>query len=265
MNATTNGEAQEVLTASPAPQSFLGKHWQKLAALAIWIVLAAAVAWYVRSSENGLTGSLLNLVYLMQSSVWGPIIYITIYALRPITFFSAVALTVSGGFLFGPLWGVVYTVIGANASAMVAYVIGRYFGDGLINLDGSDGTIQSYARRMRANSFETVLIMRFIFLPYDLVSYLAGFLRINWKAFLAATALGSILGTISFVWLGASASLQDIENLILSGEFPRPNRAILLGSGAVFVLSLVLSRYFRRREAEAPAGAEMVADAPAAE
>lgn len=50
-----------------------------------------------------------------------------------------------------------------------------------------------------ANSFETVLIMRFIFLPYDLVNYLAGILRIDLKAFILATLLGSIPGTIAFV------------------------------------------------------------------
>ena len=251
MSTSANSDVQDVHVAPPASQSFLLRHWQKLAALIIWIALAVGVAWYVRRSDTGLAGALLNLVYLMQSSAWGPLIYMVVYALRPVTFLSAAALTISGGFLFGPLWGVVYTVIGANTSAMVAYVIGRYFGQGLINPDGSDGIIQRYARRMRDNSFETVLIMRFIFLPYDLVSYLAGFLRIDWKAFLLATALGSILGTLSFVWLGASASLEDIENLIRTGEIPSLNPAVLIGSVVVFAASLVLSRYFRRREGTA--------------
>lgn len=261
MNATANGEVQAALSSPPARRSFLARHWQKLAALVIWLVLAAGIAWYVRSSEDGVGGALLNLLYLIQGSVWGPVIYILVYALRPLTFFSAVLLTVSGGFIFGPVWGVIYTIIGANASAMVAYVIGRYLGQGLINLDDSDGTLQRYARRMRANSFETVLIMRFIFLPYDLVSYLAGFLRINWKAFLLATALGSILGTLSFVLLGASATLEDMERLITTGEIPSLNPGVLIGSVVVFAASLVLSRYFRKREETSAPG--LTTEAPA--
>lgn len=248
MSSTTKPELPDALGAPPAEQSFLGRHWQKLAALTIWLLLAGGFAWYVNSSGKGLTGAVFDIILLMQGSIWGPLIYILIYALRPITFFSAALLTIAGGFLFGPVWGVVYTVIGANASAMTAYAIGRYFGDGVLDVEGSEGLIQRYAQRMRENSFETVLIMRFIFLPYDLVSYLAGFLRTHWQAFLLATALGSILGTISFVLLGASASPQDIEALFLTGEIPSLDVRVLIASGVVFVASLAVSRYFKRRE-----------------
>ena len=240
----------------PANQSFVQKHWQKLSALGIWAVLVAAFIWYVNSSGKGLTGAVLDAIYFIQGSAWGPLIYIVIYALRPLTFFSAALLTISGGFLFGPLWGIVYTVIGANASAMVAYTIGRYFGQGVLDADESGGLVQQYATRMRNNSFETVLIMRFIFLPYDLVNYLGGFLRINWRAFLLATVLGSIPGTISFVLLGASASPQDIEKLFLTGELPSLDVRVLLASVVMFVLSLLLSRYFKRREGASVATAD---------
>jgi uncharacterized membrane protein YdjX (TVP38/TMEM64 family) len=85
--------------------------------------------------------------------------------IRPLTLFSSVLLTLAGGFLFGPFWGVVLTIIGANLSATVAFFVGRYFGKGVLDDEASGGLVQRYARRMRENSFETVLIMRFIFLP----------------------------------------------------------------------------------------------------
>lgn len=235
------------------PQSFFQRHWQKLVAFGLWIVLAAAFTWYVNSTGKGLAGSVLDLIYLMQVSAFGPLIYILVYALRPLTLFSALLLTVSGGFLFGPVWGVVYTVIGANLSATIAYFIGRYFGNGTLDTKGSDGTIQRYANRMRDNSFETILIMRFIFLPYDLINYLAGFLRIHYGAFILATILGSIPGTISFVLLGASASASDIEALFLNGEIPSLDWRVLAASVIIFVVSLALSQYFKRREKKAPA------------
>ncbi len=62
---------------------------------------------------------------------------------------------------------------------------------------------------MRDNSFETVLIMRLLFLPYDLVNYASGILRLRWLPFLLATALGSLPGTVSFVLLGASIDTVD--------------------------------------------------------
>ncbi len=42
--------------------------------------------------------------------------------------------------------------------------------------DGLNNLIQRYTQRMRENSFETVMSIHFIFLPYDAVSYLMGHL-----------------------------------------------------------------------------------------
>ena len=83
---------------------------------------------------------------------------------------------------------------------------------------------------------------------YDLVNYLCGFLRISYWPFLLATILGSIPGTIAFVFLGATLTPEEITNLFLTGELPRLDWRLLLISVAMFVVSIALSRYFRRRE-----------------
>lgn len=239
MDAANTNEIQASASTAREP-SFMAQHWQKLVALLLWAALLGAYFWYTTANNLGPLEAGRQLVEIMQNSPYGPLIYIAIYALRPLIFFSATVLTLAGGFVFGPAWGIFYTIIASNTSAMVAYTIGRYFGQDALESDESEGIIQRYASRMRNNSFETVLIMRFIFLPYDLVSYLAGFLRIDWKAFLLATALGSIPGTISFVLVGASSGLTE-EGL----EF---NPIVLIPAGIVFILSLVLSRYFKGRE-----------------
>jgi uncharacterized membrane protein YdjX (TVP38/TMEM64 family) len=131
---------------------------------------------------------------------------------------------------------------------MVAYLAGRYFGRGMLPEGTAGGFLQNYANRMRNNSFETILIMRLIFLPYDLVNYLAGFLHIDWKAFLLATAAGSIPATISVVLVGAAASSAEIEAFFLSGELPSLDLRVLAISLLMFVVSLAFSRYFKRRE-----------------
>jgi uncharacterized membrane protein YdjX (TVP38/TMEM64 family) len=136
---------------------------------------------------------------------------------------------------------VLYTIIASNISSTIAYFVGHFFGEGLLKDDGSDGLIQRYARRMRENSFETVMIMRFIFLPYDAVSYLAGFLRIKYWAFILATALGSIPGTMAFIGFGASIERFD-------GALPKLNPVTLGFSFAIFIISIILSRTFKKRE-----------------
>ncbi|GIV76947.1 MAG: hypothetical protein KatS3mg050_1341 [Litorilinea sp.] len=237
----TNPEGTDT-TVEPTPPRLALIRWQKGIALAAWAILVGGYYWYTTANQLDPLTAAGRLVEFTRESTYGPLIYIGLYALRPLIFFSAAVLTVVGGFLFGPVWGVIYTVIAGNLSAMVAYWVGRYFGSGLLPAQETQGIIQRYARRLRQNSFETVLVMRFLFLPYDLVNYLAGFLHIDWKAFLLATVLGNIPGTISVVLLGASIEGDFSQGL------PGLNPWTLLASAVLFGVSLALSRYFKRRE-----------------
>ncbi len=227
--------------ASPPAKSWLSQNRAKLAALFFWAALLVAYQVYTRANQLTPLEAVQSLIDFFASSIWGPLVYILVYAVRPLVLFPSTLLTLAGGFVFGPLFGVIYTVIASNISSTIAFFVGRYFGEGLFKEDHSDGWVQRYARRMRQDSFETVIIMRFIFLPYDAVSYLAGFLRIRYWPFILATALGSIPGTLAFVGFGASVERFD-------GSIPRLDPVTLGFSVAVFILSLLLSRFFKKKE-----------------
>jgi uncharacterized membrane protein YdjX (TVP38/TMEM64 family) len=239
------------MTNRSGPPIFRQGNWQKLMALTFWLVLIGGYAWYYTSRQLTPLTAVQAVIDLLRTP-YGPFIYIFLYAIRPLIFFSSVVLTVTAGAIFGagsPFnfgLALLYTVIAANISALVAYFIGRYFGQGLLKEEDPNrvGIGQKYAARLRKNSFETVMIMRFIFLPYDLVSYVCGFLRINPKAFLLATALGSLPGTIAFLAFGASLDLSQLETQGL----PPPNPWVF-GFGLIILLvSIGISRYVKRRE-----------------
>lgn len=229
------------MTEPSIENNFVQRNAQKIGALFFWIVLIALYQWH--ASTNGLSPFQVvqQMLAFMQNGIWGVLIYVTLYAIRPLILFPATVLTLAGGFVFGPFLGVLYTIIAGNISASIAFYVGQFFGEGMIKDDGSDGIIQRYARRMRENSFETVMIMRFIFLPYDLVSYLAGFLKISFLPFILATALGSIPGTIAFIGFGASIESFD-------GAVPKLNPVTLGFSVVILIVSIALSRIFKKWE-----------------
>ncbi|MEZ4645234.1 MAG: TVP38/TMEM64 family protein [Chloroflexota bacterium] len=230
----------------PDQPSFLRQHGAKFIALAFWLALLSGYVWYTKSNNLTITDSLSQLAAALTGSAVGPVIYIILYMIRPLIFFPATLMTVLAGFLFGPI-GIIYTIIGSNSSALLAFFVGRYFGQGLLEgADESAGIINRYTKRLRDNSFETVLLMRLLFLPYDLVHYVAGFLRIDWKAFILATAIGSIPGTISIVLLGTSfGTLEELVN----GRITVNPWALAL-SVLLIVGSIALSRYLKRRETD---------------
>ena len=222
-----------------AVSRFFKEHGQKVFAVFVWLILIGAYFLYTVQNDVSPLDTLRLLIDFLSNSVWGPLIFIGVYIARPLVFFSAGLLSVASGVLFGPFWGVVYTVIGSNIGASLAYLIGRFFARDTLS-ESKESGVGRYIKRLRENSFETVFIMRLIFLPYDLVNYLSGFLKINYGAFILATILGSLPGTISFALFGASTGLAEGE--------PSFDWRILAVSVAIFVLSLIISRLVKRRE-----------------
>lgn len=229
------------MTEQAIKKNFFQGNAQKITALFFWFALIAVCQWYASANDLSPLQMTQRMLAFLQNGLWGVLIYIMLYAVRPLILFPSTVLTLAGGFVFGPFPGVLYTIIASNISSTIAFFVGHFFGEGMLKDDGSDGLVQHYARRMRENSFETILVMRFIFLPYDAVSYLAGFLKIKYWPFILATALGSIPGTIAFVGFGASIESFD-------GALPKLNPVTLGFSVLIFIASIVLSRFFKKRE-----------------
>lgn len=220
---------------------------QRAVVVALWLTIF--LLWRSYQTSNGLstTEAGQRFIDVIDDSWWGAFAYVGVYLIRPLVLFPASVLTVMGGVLFGPWLGVAVVVVAANTSAMVAYGVGRLLGtapdaDTLAMSDDENiSFVAKWSQRLRDNSFETVFIMRLLFLPYDLVNYVCGVLRITWTSFLVATALGSLPGTVSFVLLGASLERVDQG---LDGINP----GAIGASVAIFVVSILISRLLRKRQ-----------------
>jgi uncharacterized membrane protein YdjX (TVP38/TMEM64 family) len=145
-------------------------------------------------------------------------------------------------YLYGPVQGIAYALVASNLSTMVAFFIGRFFGDSFLQNVEKNALVSKYADRLRRESFQTTLVLRFLFLPYDLVSYFSGFLNIDLRWFMLATVLGSIPGTISFGMLGASIDGDFASHTVSLDPFS------LVVSAAMFAVSIGLYRLARQRE-----------------
>lgn len=225
---------------TPVPRSSRRSR-HRVALLVMWVaVIGIYQVWALRNGV-GPGKAVERLVDALQGSAWGPVVFAAAYLLRPLLLFSAAVLTVAAGFLFGAGFGLLLVIIVSNASAMVAYAIGRWFAGDQVLEGESGGRLAGYAERLRTRSFETTLILRLLLVPYDLVSYLAGFLRIRPLPFLAGTAVGSIPGTVAFVLAGAS--IDDFD-----GGVPSLDWRTLSASIGLLAVSLISVRVLRRRE-----------------
>ncbi|GAB4118127.1 MAG: hypothetical protein Fur005_25710 [Roseiflexaceae bacterium] len=228
-------------TSSPISwQRWMQHHGQKLFVVLLWASLFLAYRWYTAQYQLGPLETMQHLIEFMQNSPYGPLIYILLYTIRPLLLFPASLITIAGGFVYGPIWGVLYSIIASNASASVAFVVGRFFGQNVFH-DDATTLIQRYAQRLRAYSFETVLTMRLSFLPFDLIGYITGFLHIRWEPYVLATAIGSLPSIVAIVLFGAS--ITDFDGVV-----PTFNPWVLVVSFLLLCSCMVISRVLRRRE-----------------
>lgn len=215
------------------------KLYAKLIALVFWATLIASFFWY--KTTNDLTFlEMARSLGEAEETKWAPLIFILVYTVRPLIFFPATLLTILAGVLFGPIFGVIYTVFGENMSANLAYWVGRFFG-GDVKLP--EGVAKHLRTTAQENSFTTVLIARFIYLPFDLTNFASGILKVSWPAYFLATLIGIMPGLTTFVLLGASFdNLTDFDPSMI--EFKPVTFGI---SAVIFVVSLLLARYFKNR------------------
>ncbi|MFZ1752387.1 MAG: TVP38/TMEM64 family protein [Caldilineaceae bacterium] len=220
---------------------FFFEHGTKISAGLFWLALVGGYLWYMRATGLSAQEAALQVRDFLGESAWGPLLYVILYTIRPLIFFPATIMTAMSGYLYGPFLGTGYALLGGNLSATLAYFVGRFFGGDLF--DESDaqasGFLARHASNLRRNGFEAVLVMRLIYLPYDLVNYLCGFVRVPWPKYATATLLGVLPGALTFTLLGSVFTSQSTGQRWLLAGF----------SFTMLLLGLGLSRWLKIRKA----------------
>lgn len=171
-----------------------------------------------------------------------PALYMLIYAAAPSLLLPGLPLTIAGGMLFGPLWGVVYTMAGSTAGACVAFLVARYTAGEWIRSRLHSPRWKRLDQAVERNGWKVVLLTRLVPLfPYNLLNYAFGLTRIPFTRYALATFFGMLPACVGFVVF--SSSLWDVLSGKVSGGFIV---GCLLVAGILLVP--VVYTKFRRKE-----------------
>ncbi len=188
---------------SPAPISFYNRfHLLTVLKVALIVALLGATVYLFMTEEELFHNPQLIKAQVLSWGAWGPTIFMLLYAFGPSLLVPGAVMTLAAGLAFGTVWGSVYSVIGADLGALVAFGAGRFLGKGFVNsmFSGRFGdTLDKIAR----NGFQIVLYLRvFPIIPYNALNLLAGASPIRFKDYFWASMIGMIPGTILFAFLG---------------------------------------------------------------
>ncbi|WP_058765454.1 TVP38/TMEM64 family protein [Exiguobacterium chiriqhucha] len=154
--------------------------------------------------------------YIVQFGWLAPLVYIILFTFRPLILFPTSVLSVAGGLAFGTFAGVVYTVIGATLSALVAYYVAIRFGDRFLHHFEAN-SYEKLQHKIEEDGFFYVLILRLIpLVNFDLVSYASGLAKVRLPAYVLATTVGMIPGAFANNFLGSSLASGDVKMVLLA-------------------------------------------------
>jgi uncharacterized membrane protein YdjX (TVP38/TMEM64 family) len=114
-------------------------------------------------------------------------------------------LNISGGVLFGPWLGIVWTSVGAIVAAAIAFGFSRTIGRPVMakRLAGRWQTMD--AEIQRGGLFYMFAIRLIPVMPYGIVNFAAGLTSIRFKDYFIGTTLGTVPSVLPFVLIGSSS------------------------------------------------------------
>jgi len=154
---------------------------------------------------------------LRDLGVAGPFVLMGLMTLAVVVSpIPSLPLDLAAGAAYGPFWGAVYVLIGAEVGAIISFLIGRALGrDVLSRWLKRDITFCEQCSDHHLLGLMIVARLVPIF-SFDIVSYGAGLTKMSLKAFAFATLLGMIPPTFALTYLG-SAVVTVQWPFILSG------------------------------------------------
>ena len=172
--------------------------------LAILVILIGFSAYIVMAHREWFDDPKMLKGEVVSWGAWGPIIYMLLYAVGPSFLVPGAVMTVAAGLAFGVGWGSVWSLIGADTGAMVAFGAGRFLGKSFV--ERTMGVrLQGMLKRLERNGFYLTLYLRLVpVIPYNAFNLLAGASPIRFKDYFWASVIGMIPGTVLFALLGDS-------------------------------------------------------------
>ena len=175
-------------------------------ALLRWLAGVAAVVLLVAALRSPVAS--LFLARLIDSfSALGPWTipaFAIVYALAAVLFVPGSALTIGAGAIYGLLWGTVAVSLGATAGAAAAFLVARYLArERVERWAASNPRFAAIDEAVGREGLKIVLLTRLspVF-PYNLLNYLYGLTRVGFGAYVLASWIGMLPGTVLYVYLG---------------------------------------------------------------
>ena len=171
----------------------------KIAAI---VGIVAVCGWLLYAHSEWFRDPKLVKSEVIQWGIWGPIVFMLLYAVGPSFLVPGAVMTIAGGLAFGTWWGSVYSLLGADVGAIVAFGAGRWLGKSFVERIVGE-RFHEVLHKIARHGFQIIFYLRMVpVIPYNALNLLAGASPIRFRDYFWASMIGMVPGTILFAFLG---------------------------------------------------------------
>ncbi|GHB45392.1 TVP38/TMEM64 family protein [Pseudovibrio japonicus] len=195
------------------------KRWGLLIVILAVSAYGASQGWHKEVTLSNLIKNRQMLAdFLAAYPLLTPFIYLVVYTLAvALSFPGASLMTITGGFLFGWLFGGLLTVVAATIGASVLFVAAKT-SVGATLKERAGPFLDKMSAGFRENAFSYLLFLRLTpVFPFWLVNIAPALFRVPLVTYFVATFIGIIPGTFAYAFIGAG-----LDSVIAAQEMANP-------------------------------------------
>ena len=189
--------------------------------------------------------SLFAALTLVRDMPAAPVVVLTTFVVGGLVVLPLTLLIVVTVLVFGPVYGFLYSLIGALLSAFATYGLGHWLGRDTVRRFAGP-RVNRLSQRLAQRGVLAMMVVRILpIAPFSVVNVVAGASHIRFADF----ALGTVLGLLP----GLLAMTVFIDRIAASLKNPRPLNWVLLAvvTALIALVAWSLQRLLRRRRGQA--------------
>ncbi|MGL4539085.1 TVP38/TMEM64 family protein [Cetobacterium sp.] len=155
-------------------------------------------------------------ILIKSLGVWGPIVYMGLYAAVTTTCISVLPLTLAGGIIFGAVMGIIYTAIGAGVGLSLSFLIARYIARKPIEKKfGNTEVFKKINEGVKKDGWFILATTRLLpIFPFGIQNYVYGLTPIGFLQYSLLSTIFILPGTSVFVLLAGAVASGDMKTAV---------------------------------------------------
>ena len=233
-------ERERVEQELPPAHRERGRSWWKLALAAAIVLAGVLVARQLGLSELFTIENVDKLdAWFDGLGLWAPLVFLLVWIAASVFFLPGLPVTIVGALVFGPVWGTLYSSVGATIGATAAFLVGRYAArDMVAGLVRKNQALRKIDDGVERQGWRMLMITRLVPLfPFNAQNYAYGLTKISLPTYVIVSFLGMLPGCVAFNFMAGSVRTGGFKKFLL-----------YLAVGAiVFVILSLIPGWIRRR------------------